>query len=174
MKVVLVFVSTLNGKITRGDDPEVRTWSSVSDKKHYRRIWKNSNLVVMGSSTYTQNIIRPSKSRLIVVMTSRPELYSSRNIEGQLEFTSELPGQIVKRFSASGTKLMTVVGGSKIASSFLKASLVDELVLTIEPLIFGKGINLFYEDDFEVKLKLVDITRANEDGTLITVYKIKK
>ncbi len=34
---------------------------------------------------------------------------------------------------------MLVVGGPHVATSFLKAQLIDELWLTIEPKIFGMG-----------------------------------
>lgn len=174
MKVILVFVSSVNGKITRGDDPEVRSWSSDSDKNHYHRIWNNSRLVVMGRSTFTQNTITPSAKRLIVVMTSNPGLYANMSIPGQIEFTEASPRELVKRFFEEGEELMTVVGGSKVASAFLKESLVDELVLTIEPVIFGKGTDIFYEEDFESWLRLKEVVKANEDGTLITVYEVKK
>lgn len=174
MKVILVFVSSLNGKITRGDDPEVRIWSSESDKKHYHRIWENSSLIVMGRNTFTQNIIKPSGKRLVVVMTSKPELYADRSVPDQIEFTSETPCELVERFSQKGEEGMTVVGGSMIASAFLKESLVDEIVLTIEPVIFGRGIDIFHEEDFESLLRLKEVIKANENGTLITVYEVKK
>lgn len=174
MKVSLVLVSTLNGKITHGDDPEVRSWTSESDKTHYNRIWKNSRLVIMGSNTYRDNAITPSKNRLILVMTGKPGDFISDEITGQLEFTSESPRQLVERFAGSGTEMMTVVGGSKLATSFLKDSLIDEIILTLEPVIFGKGIDIFSEGDFDVDLKLEDISKANEKGTLITRFSVVK
>lgn len=170
MKVVLVFVSTVNGKVTRGDDPEVKHWSSISDQKHYGRIWHDSNLVVMGSSTWKQNIITPASSRLIIVMTHEPSLFRKDNIPGQLEFTDMGPSELVSLYSKKEADLMTVVGGPHIATSFLKASLIDELWLTIEPRLFGRGLNLIHSEELDIKLKLLEIIRANEEGTLITKY----
>jgi dihydrofolate reductase len=172
MKVILVFVSTLNGKVTRGNDPEVRHWSSRSDQKHYGRVWKDSRLIIMGSNTWNDNIIKPSAERLIIVMTRNPGSYREREIPGQVEFTSEGPNDIVKKYRSAGTELMTVVGGPGVATSFLKESLIDELWLTIEPRLFGKGISLLTESDLDLRLKLIDLVRANEDGTLITKYSI--
>lgn len=170
MKVILVFVSTLNGKITRGNDPEVRNWSSDSDQIHYARVWKESRLVVMGSRTYDLNTITPSPLRLILVMSGKPGLYKDREIPGQLEFTSNNPSELVNEFSKKNYDLMTVVGGAHLATSFLKEKLVDELWLTIEPSLFGRGQDLIINDDLEVKLELKEIIRANEKGTLITKY----
>lgn len=172
MKVILVFVSTLNGKVTRGDDPEVRHWSSRSDQKHYSRVWKDSKLIIMGSNTWNDNIIKPSAERLIVVMTRNPGPYRDSEIQGQVEFTSERPHALVEKYRTAGTELMTVVGGPGVATSFLKESLIDELWLTIEPRLFGKGISLLTESDLDLRLKLIELVRANEDGTLITKYSI--
>jgi dihydrofolate reductase len=172
MKVILVFVSTLNGKITRGSDPEVRKWSSESDQIHYERIWKESDLIVMGSRTYFLNVITPSPSRLVLVMTGNPGIYKDREIPGQIEFTEKGPSELVNEFSRRNYELMTVVGGAHLATSFLKEKLVDELWLTIEPCIFGKGQDLIINDDIEVQLELKEIERVNDKGTLISKYGI--
>lgn len=172
MKVILIFVSTLNGKITRGDDPEVRHWSSKSDQQYYSEVWKNSRLIVMGSNTWNDNVISLSRNRLIVVMTGQPSLYRDREIPHQLEFTDNSPTELVAKFRNSGTEQMTVVGGPLLATSFLKDSLIDELWLTIEPRLFGKGINLISESALDIRLRLIDLVKANEEGTLITKYSV--
>lgn len=170
MKVILVFVSTLNGKITRGEDPEVRHWSSKSDQEYYSRVWKNSELVVMGSKTFNDNVIKPSGGRLVVVMTRNPHLYKDREVPGQIEFSNLSPSGLVDKYRKSGAPLMTVVGGPLIATSFIKEYLVDELWLTLEPRLFGSGFNLIADSDLDAKLKLIDIVKVNEEGTLITKY----
>lgn len=172
MKVILVFVSTLNGMITRGADPEVRHWSSKSDQEHYSRIWNNSSLVVMGSTTWNENIIRLSPGKLILVMTRTPSVYENKSVAGQLEFTDMTPRELVTRFRGSGTEVMTVVGGPHVAASFFKEALVDELWLTVEPRLFGRGNNLIAESDLDVRLRLIDIVKANEEGTLLTKYSV--
>ena len=172
MKVILVFVSTLNGKVTRANDPEVRHWSSKSDQEHYSRIWKESSLIVMGSNTWNDNIIKPSDKRLILVMTRQPDAYREKAIPGQVEFTDSNPAELVEKFRNSATEIMTVVGGPQVATSFLKESLIDELWLTIEPRLFGKGYGLVTESDLDIRLKLAELVKANDDGTLITKYSV--
>jgi dihydrofolate reductase len=172
MKVILVFVSTLNGKITRGEDPEVRIWSSKSDQEYYSHIWKNSRLVVMGSNTFNENIIEPSAGRLIIVMTGKPELYTDREIKGHLEFSKVTPVALVSASEKAGYDQMTVVGGSQLATSFLKEELVDELWLTIEPKLFGLGFNLIAEVPLQIDLQLIHFEKVNEQGTIITKYAV--
>ena len=55
-------------------------------------------------------------------------------------------------------------GGAKVNSSFIKEGLVDEICLDIEPAIFGKGLNLFFPKDFEVKLKLLKINKLSQNS----------
>ncbi len=174
MKVILVFVSTLNGKITKGDDPEVKSWSSKNDQEYYGRIWKDSRLIIMGSNTYNENIIKPSKGRMIVIMTRNPDFYKNHEIPGQLEFSNNSPSGLVAFYEKAGFEQMTVVGGSKVATSFLKENQVDELWLTIEPKMFGKGQNLIADDPLEIYLQLLGYEKVNEQGTLITRYSILK
>jgi dihydrofolate reductase len=174
MKVILVFVATLNGKITRGDDPEVKTWSSKNDQEHFSRVWKQSKLIVMGSNTYKRNVIKPSSGRLIIVMTGNPSYYRGSEVPGLLEFSARPPADLVAEFEKKGVEQMTVVGGSLVAASFLKSKLIDEIWLTLEPRIFGKGQNLIADEELDIKLSLREIEKANDQGTLITKYAIVK
>jgi dihydrofolate reductase len=174
MKVRLVFVQTLNGKITKGDDPEVKHWSSEGDQKYYSDIWRMSELVVLGSNTYNDNIITPYEGRLVVVMTRNPDNYKHKEIPGQIEFTSKNPSELISYFSGLGYELMTVVGGPQVATSFFKENLIDELWLTIEPKLFGKGYNLIVDEPLEIELRLLQYEKINEQGTLITRYAVNK
>jgi len=107
-------------------------------------------------------------------MTSHPETYKSRELPGQLEFTSESPAELVKRFASEGYPQLLCVGGPHIATSFFKAGVVDELWLTLEPKIFGKGGNFVVESELDVELKLLEIEKINDRGTMIAKYAVLK
>ena len=55
----------------------------------------------------------------------------------------------------------------------MEDGLIDEIYLDIEPIIFGKGIKLFADNNFEVKLKLLGIRNLTED-ILQLHYKVLK
>jgi len=63
-------------------------------------------------------------------------------------------------------------GGTKINSEFLKAGLVDEIHLTIEPKIFGAGQKFVDHYNLDINLELIECTKMNEKGTLLLKYKI--
>lgn len=174
MKIVLVFVSTLDGKVTKWDNPFVRSWSSKDDQEYFSRIWEDSPLIVMGSNTFTADPLKPSSKHLLVVMTRNPSAYEKYQVAGHLEFTDESPALLVPRFKKEGRDLIVVVGGPHVAASFLKEKLIDEVWLTVEPRIFGTGSNFVTEEKLDIELQLISCEKVNSKGTLITRYAILK
>jgi len=174
MKIVLVFVSTLDGKVTKWGDPHVKTWSSQNDQDYFNKIWADATLIIMGSNTFNAEPFRPSLKHLLVVMTGHPAKYKSQEVLGRLEFTNESPAQLAQRFEKEGYEQILLVGGAHIATSFFKIQLIDEIWLTIEPRIFGMGGNFVIEEKLDINLRLIHCERVNERGTLITKYEVLK
>ena len=173
MKTILIFVSTIDGKITRWGDPMIRSWSSKDDQKYFDAIWKDNRVIIMGSGTYNPDPLKADPKHLYLVLTHQPSRYESLNVPGLLEFTNETPGQVLDRFK-NDEKIVLVVGGSHIATSFLREQLIDELWLTIEPKIFGTGANFVTDEKLDIDLKLLSSEQINEQGTLITKYRVIK
>jgi dihydrofolate reductase len=174
MKIILVFVSTLDGKVTKWGNPKVTDWSSQKDKEYFRKTWNDAELIVMGSNTFHAERLGPSHNHLLVIMTQNPSKYKQQEVLGELEFTNESPSLLVARFETEGYKKILVVGGPHIATSFFREQLVDELWLMIEPKIFGMGGNLVIEEKLDIDLRLISCDRINEKGTLITKYAVNK
>jgi len=174
MKTILVFVSSLDGKVTKWGNPKVRSWSSKSDQDYFKNIWDETRLIIMGSKTYNADPIKPSSNHLLVVMTQHPSEYRGIETSGQLEFTDESPGKLFTRFEKEGNELMLIVGGAHIATSFLKEQLIDELWLTLEPKIFGLGGNFVIEEKLDISLQLLSCEKVNKKGTLIVKYAVLK
>ena len=173
MKTILIFVSTLDGKITKWGEPHVKSWSSHQDQDYYKKIWNESQFIVMGSNTFNAGSFPSSKPQLII-MTRHPEKYESLRIPGQIEFTNESPVELSGRFKSKGYEQMLVVGGPHVATSFLRDQLIDELWLTFEPKIFGIGGNFATDVKLDINLRLIHFEKVNEQGTLITKYAVLK
>ncbi len=177
MKIIAIAVVSLNGKITRGFDGDIYEWSSPEDKKFFADTMEKNNLIVMGSGTFTavRNIIMDSlkPDKLRVVLTKNPADYESDVVPNSLEFSSETPKELVHRLGKKH-KQMLLVGGAAVYSSFLKEDLIDEVYLTIEPVIFGAGKPLFADGEFDSNLKLVSSKKLNKKGTLLLKYIVEK
>jgi len=174
MKTILIFVSTLDGKVTKWGNPHVKLWSSHQDQDYYKNVWNDSRLIVMGSNSFKAETFKPSPNQQIIVMTSHPDTYKSLQVPNQLEFTNESPAEIFARFNNNGYEQMLVVGGPHVATSFLKEQLIDELWLTLEPKIFGTGGNFATDINLDINLRLIHCEKVNEQGTLITKYAVLK
>lgn len=174
MKTILIFVSSLDGKVTKWGEQNVRSWSSHQDQDYYKNVWNESRLIIMGSTTFNADTFNPSPNHLIIVMTSQPDRYKRFEIPGQMEFTKETPIELSSRFAINGYEKMLVIGGPHVATSFLEEKLVDELWLTIEPRIFGMGQNFATGVKLDINLRLMQSEKVNEQGTLITKYAVVK
>lgn len=176
MKITAISVSSANGRLTRRNEPDIHLWTSKEDAEFFSLKRSESRLIVMGSGTYEaeKSRIKPSKDKLRIVLTTTPNKYLKDKIAGQLEFSSQDPLVLIHRLEKKGYREMLLVGGSKIYSSFLKENLIDEIYLTIEPLIFGTGKPLFAEGEFDALLELVEVRKLNSRGTILLKYKINK
>lgn len=173
MKTILIFVSTLDGKITRWGDPMIRSWSSRDDQKYFDAIWNKTRVIIMGSATYNPAPVKANPDHLFIVLTRSPHKYVGSNTPGFLEFTDESPERILTRFMHDERNVL-VVGGSQIATVFLKKQLIDELWLTIEPKIFGNGASFVTDEKLDIDLHLISSEQLNEKGTLLTKYSVIK
>lgn len=174
MKKILVFVTSLDGKITHWDEGKVKGWSSKEDQEYFKKIWDESEITVLGSGTYNAAPMHPTATQHLLVMTRTPKKYKDDEIANRLEFTDQSPAEIVAHYEKKGLDEMLIAGGAHVATTFLKAELIDEIWLTVEPKIFGSGSNFVSEEELAVDLQLISFEKVNERGTLITKYAVMK
>lgn len=171
----MIMLSSVDGKTTHGDNPNVYVWSSKEDQNFFFSQIKKNNLIVMGRETYeaSKKVIKLEEKKLRIVLTRNQKKYLKESINGQLEFSSDNPKDLIRRMSESGYEKMLLVGGSTINGLFLKQNLVDELYLTIEPKIFGKGKDIVAGQILNIDMKLESVKKINKKGTLLLQYTIK-
>ncbi len=161
IKAFLIAAVTADGFIAK-DEKHSAFWTSIEDKKRFVELTKRSGIVIMGSTTYT-TLPRPLKERVNIVYSK------TKKFEGA-ETTQKPPLELLQELEGRGFKEVAVCGGSKIYTLFMKAKVIDRVFLTIEPLMFGKGITLFNEE-LQYHLSLVSASQA-ENGALLLEYKV--
>lgn len=162
VKIVLVMVTTLDGVIAKHRKHFVN-WSSKEDKAAFRKITKQAGVVIIGQRTY--NLLKnPLPNRLHIVVT--------RDNKKDTEHTKFMndPTKIIHLLDAKGYKQATLVGGAQINTLFLKKKLIDEILLTIEPRLFGQGLLMFTED-CNIQLQLLKKNMLNKH-TIQLRYKV--
>lgn len=174
MKITLIAVSSLDGKITKWDDSQdVSSWASPEDQEFFVSMIQKHKVLVMGRKSYdaVKHRLKLDENRLRIVMTSTPEKYKCDVVPGKLEFTSESPVELVHRLESEDNRELLLLGGSGIYTAFLKAGLVSDLYLTLEPKIFGKGKLLVGEERLDFNnLNLESVEKLNRQGSLLLHY----
>jgi dihydrofolate reductase len=173
MITILIAVITLDGCITRHDQPGAQGWASAEDQVHFRSSTAKCDVRIFGSGTYLpdRDAFRRS-SRLgvrRVVMTGDPGQFADDAVTGQLEFTSETPSALIARLRSDGHTRCAVLGGGRVYGSFLAAGLIDEIELTVEPLVFGNGVRLAGDQPIDQRFALTSMDKLN-DSTLLLRY----
>ena len=170
MKATLMMVKTADGFIAKTPNQSPMEWTSKADKDIFVKRTKEAGVIIMGLATY-KTIGKPLPGRLNIIMTFKPE--EETNIPGSLEFTNKQPTELLTEIEARGFKEVILGGGTMVNSLFLKAGLVDELQITIEPILFGGGLTLFKDLDLNIKLELLEMKDLG--GSVVNLrYKIIK
>jgi len=166
MKIILVMAQTLDGKIAKTSS-HFPDWTSREDKKFFQRVSKEAGVVIMGDKTFA-TFPSPLKERLNVVFTMQE---NPKEIQG-VKWVKGEPEDVLKELEEMGYESAILGGGAFINGMFLEHKLVDEIMVTIEPKIFGDGLALF-KGDFDVNLKLKEIEKINDDSVVLK-YEVLK
>ena len=102
----------------------------------------------------------------MVVITNR-ELPSTRE---SVEFYSGDPERLVREILAPRFGSIWLVGGAMLGQSFLRLDLVDEIRLTIAPVLLGGGLHLFGDSGSEQQWHLKDVV-AYKNGFVELSYR---
>ncbi len=161
MKVILLMAMTLDGKIAKNDH-HFPDWTGSADKKLFVEITKKAGVMIMGSKTFDA-IGKPLPDRKNIVMTRD----RSRRSEGAgLIFTDQSPASILKNLEKIGYTETVLAGGSIVNSLFARANLIDEIIITVAPRLFGTGIS-FFADEMDLQLELVSVKTLGSDHVVL-------
>jgi dihydrofolate reductase len=169
MKIILMAAVTIDGKIAR-DEAHFVDWSSREDKKLFFSTTKRAGVIILGNNTY-KTLPSPLPGRLHVVLTR--SLVGKENVPGTVEYTDAPPEQIVADLEARGYTEAVLTGGAQVNALFLQSDLVDEIWLTVEPLIFGLGIDLFQGLQFNQRAALLSVEQLNDTGSVLLKYGLR-
>lgn len=170
MHVAIIAVQSIDGCITRHRGEGASGWASPEDQSHFHQTLATFDCAIFGAGTYRadRQYIRPrvGPDLLRVVMSRTPEAFVGDVVNNQLEFTDESPADVLLSLSVRGLQRCALLGGEQIYGNFFEADLVDELILTVEPLIFGEGRRLCAEP-VERRFELGEASKLNSSTLLL-------
>ncbi len=159
MKVIAIAAITADGLVGRSAQ-HFTDWTSKADKQMFAAASRKAGVVILGRTTF-ETFPKPLKDRLHIVLTAHPEAFAST--PGVVEYTAAAPAEILQSLEERGFTEAIIGGGASVYRLFLEAGLVDELWLTVEPVLFGKGISLLGGDSITIRMRLLEMTQLYSD-----------
>lgn len=186
MHIFLIAAISVDGQIGQASDQVSTAWTSKEDKKFFTQRTKEAGFLVLGSQTFrTFGCLLPG--RKMIVMTRNVEVFRESvefevvevddettmlEREDVLYATSMSPDALVPLLERLGVAELAVCGGSSVYAQFMEADLIETLYLTIEPVVFGKGVPLFGVP-LSVELILENVEQLSAQ-TLLCTYVRKR
>jgi len=179
-RLTIHMVSSLDGVIAKKDNSV--SWFETSSNyekgvsgQDPEEFLKTIDCYVMGSRTY-EHALALSKSYgwaygdIPTIVVTRRNLPVERQ---NIEFYSGDLNKLVNERLKPNYKNVWLVGGAMLASDFIRLKLIDEIRISVLPIILGDGTLLFDHIGQEQALHLKDVT-AYKNGMIELSYEIKK
>lgn len=170
MKLILMMAMTLDGVIAKNKTQNA-DWTSKADKKIFIAETKKAGAIIMGDTTFEAMGKRALPGRLNLILSLTPENYKDLAKPGELEFLKAEPKEVIKYLENKGYQTAILGGGARTNSFFLKAGLVNEVWITVEPKIFGIGMNFTEGEELDLNLELIEAKKIGDNAVQLR-YKI--
>jgi dihydrofolate reductase len=167
-----VFVGTsVDGFIARPDGMFDFLPADGGEPHGYEEFMATVDALVMGRNTYEVVLAFdgwPYGKKPVFVLSTRP--LAPAPAGAVVEHLSGDPADIVSQLSARGIQHIYVDGGDTI-QRFIRASLIQRLIITRVPVLIGTGIPLFGAVPRDIPLKHI-ATRQYASGLVQSEYEV--
>ena len=169
-KVILYIAMSLDGFIAKSDG-DISFLSQVEQEGEdygYSAFTETVDTIILGRKTYDKilsmgfDAYYGDRSAFVLTRSPHPGTDKITFYSGSLpELISSLKGQTGKHIYCDG--------GAKTVNRLLQDKLIDELIISIIPVLLGDGIRLFGQSFPEQKLQLVS-SKSFEKGLVQLHY----
>ncbi len=146
---------------------------SGSEDYGFAEFMESVDLLLMGRHTFEVLLtfdewIYGDTPLIVLSNTLGPEAIPAR-MEGRVSIMSGKPAEILEELAEKGVQHVYVDGGITL-QAFMAAGLIDEITVTLIPVLIGDGIPLFGPLHDDVRLEHVS-TRSFPSGLVQVKYK---
>jgi dihydrofolate reductase len=163
---------SLDGYIARADGAV--DWLQWSDDVGaiMKDFWKGVDAMLMGRKTWEVSVAMGGGPSLPGV---KSYLFSRTMTEAPagMELVSDGAGEFVRRLKEQEGKGICLMGGGELARSLFEADVVDEVGVSVQPILLGTGIPLFPPMSRQVDLELIE-GRPIAGGCIYLLYHVKR
>lgn len=169
MTITLFIATSLDGYIAGPDDD--LSWLFTDADYGFSDFYDSVDGLIMGRGTY--DVVRrmgkwpyPGKPTYVVSKNSELDITTDDTYlaPGELE---DLEIELVDR----GLQNVWLVGGGELVRSFLDQHRIDKIVMSLHPVLLGRGVALFPGGFPSVRLKLLEAERF-DSGLVQLTYEV--
>ncbi len=182
MKASVYIATSLDGSIARedgsldwleGSGEEVSKDDKPQNEDYgYKAFMDSVDALVMGRNTFEKVLGFGGWAygeKPVIVLSSR-SLQIPEHLSKTVEAMSGSPEEVVARLSERGMKHLYVDGGVTV-QRFLRAGLIQRLIITRIPVLIGAGIPLFGPLEQDIKLRHIR-TQSYPSGFVQSEYEV--
>ncbi|OGF28796.1 hypothetical protein A2477_04375 [Candidatus Falkowbacteria bacterium RIFOXYC2_FULL_47_12] len=163
----MIAAITIDGRIAK-DSHQLTDWTSVEDKNFLHKKLDASDVVIVGNNTF-KTAREPLSKRNCIVFTRA--IAGSRQKNENCLYVNPAGVDIIKLLQGKNYRRIAVLGGTQVYSWFLEKNLLDEIYLTVEPIVFGSGLPLFTAGlTRDTQYKLISAKKLNNKGSVLLHY----
>ncbi|MFA6601631.1 MAG: dihydrofolate reductase family protein [Candidatus Paceibacterota bacterium] len=157
MKTILHMAVSADGYIAKLDGNS--DWVSPIDVQLFEQRVKEAGCLIVGRKTFGQYTgdVYPIAGVINIVLTLGVAKSSDKDV-----ITANYPEQALEIAKEKGFSKVMLVGGGKANGSFLRSGLIDEIFLSVHPIVLNNGVKLFEGYSEKVDMTLLDSTEIGE------------
>ena len=154
--LILYIASSLDGYIAKPND-DLSFLNRVQEEGQdygYHDFIASVDTVILGRKTYewvmkqVPEFPHADKTTYVITRTERPSIGKTHFYSGSLKALAE-------QLKRENGKHIFIDGGAEIVQELLNENLIDEIILSIIPVLLGEGIRLFKDGRPEADLELI-------------------
>lgn len=172
---VSVFIGTsVDGFIARRDGSLDFLPADGGEPHGYDEFFASIDALVIGRKTFETVEAYdewPYGDKRVVVLSSQPIDFSHVK-GGSIEQMAGSPAAVVQLLNTSGAHDLYIDGGVTI-QRFLRAGLIDQIIITRVPVLIGEGVPLFGAVPHDIRLRHVE-TQSYRSGLVKSEYRVER
>jgi dihydrofolate reductase len=175
-KLSLFIATSLDGYIAKPNDDLsfLKLVEKEGEDYGYAEFTANIDIIILGRKTYDYVLREIGSSHYdngqrdvyVITKTAKPDAGKTTFYTGKLS-------DLIKRLKAESGKNIYCDGGAEIINELLQLDLIDELIISVIPILVGNGTRLFKDNRPEQQLEFVSV-KSFETGLVQLHYKRKK
>jgi dihydrofolate reductase len=155
-RIIAYIAASVDGYISQPNDnlDFLSIVEEAGEDYGYKKFMETIDRVIIGRRTYDWVIGKvgefPHKDleTYVITRTKRPSDGKTTFYTGDLE-------ELVKKLKQAGGRNIFVDGGAQVINELLKRDLIDEIIISIIPVLLGSGTRLFQDGRLQQALELI-------------------